>query len=257
MDVPVLFCDADVLVVNKPSGLPTLPDGYDADSPYLASLLEPKFGQVWVVHRLDRDTSGVVVLARNAEAHKSLNTQFQERDAAKVYHAIVVGHPAWTDRAVTAPLRIDADRQHRTIVDLESGKPSTTQFHVLERFQSRSARYALVEAMPKTGRMHQIRAHLGTLGLPVAADPLYGDGAPILLSAIKSRYRSSRTSDDYGLMEEIERPLLDRLGLHALRLTIIHPATGATHNFEAPYPKDFNATLNQLRKHAARQISSA
>lgn len=254
--MPVLFCDADVLVVNKPSGLPTLPDGYDADSPYLAAVLEPHFGQVWVVHRLDRDTSGVVVLARTAEAHRLLNAQFQERDVEKVYHAIVAGNPAWNERAVAAALRIDADRQHRTIVDLESGKPSSTQFHVLERYRSPAAQFALVEARPKTGRMHQIRVHLCTLGLPVVADRLYGDGAPILLSSIKNGYRAGKPLND-SLYEEAERPLLNRLGLHALRLTLLHPITGAAHAFEAPYPKDFKATLSQLRKHALRQTPAA
>ena len=243
-DVAVLYQDPDLLVVSKPSGLPTVPDGYDADSPYLAGLLEPSFGQLWVVHRLDRDTSGLVVLARSADTHRALNQQFQEHDVDKVYHALVLGDPVWNDRTVSAPLRIDADRQHRTIVDIESGKPSVTQFRVLERFAAPVVRYALIQAMPKTGRMHQIRVHLGTLGMAVAGDALYGQGEPIFLSAIKRRYRTG---------EEPEQPLMGRLGLHALRITIVHPATGEAHTFVAPYPKDFTATLNQLRKHTAWQ----
>jgi RluA family pseudouridine synthase len=243
-DVAVLYQDTELLVVSKPSGLPTVPDGYDIDSPYLAGLLEPSLGQLWVVHRLDRDTSGLVVLARSAETHRALNQQFQDHDVGKLYHALVRGDPAWNDRTVSAPLRVDADRQHRTIVDLETGKPSVTQFRVLERFAAKDVRYALIEAVPKTGRMHQIRVHLGTLGMAVVGDALYGQGEPILLSAIKKKYRAS---------EEPEQPLMGRLGLHALRLTIAHPATGEAHTFVAPYPKDFTATLNQLRKHMAWQ----
>jgi RluA family pseudouridine synthase len=250
LDLPVLYVDDDLLVVSKPSGLPTLPDGYDADSPFLAGLLEPAYGPVWVVHRLDRDTSGVVVLARNAEAHRALNEQFQEREVAKVYHALVAGHPVWQERDVSAPLRIDADRHHRTLVDLEAGKPSVTRFRALEQFLSGSLRFTLVEAMPRSGRMHQIRVHLVTLGLPVVADRLYGDGQPLLLSSIKGKYRLHAD-------EEEERPLLGRLGLHALRVAISHPADGQTRVFEAPYPKDFAAALNQLRKHAARRNGSA
>ncbi|MGQ9904343.1 MAG: RluA family pseudouridine synthase [Anaerolineae bacterium] len=240
----LLHLDLDMLVVSKPAGLPTVPDGYEADQPYLAGLLEPTFGRVWVVHRLDRDTSGVVVLARNADAHKAISAQFQEHRVVKIYHALVMGHPTWQERSVSAPLRVDADRQHRTIIDLEAGKPSTTYFRVLEKFQSPLMRVSLLEATPKQGRTHQIRVHLCALGLPVAADPLYGNGAPLMLSAIKRQYQPS---------ENGERPLIGRLALHALSITLTHPTSGQTYTFEAPYPKDFSAALKQLRKHAARQ----
>lgn len=244
----LLHLDLDMLVVSKPSGLPTVPDGYDTDLPYLAGLLEPTFGRLWVVHRLDRDTSGVVVLARNADAHKALSAQFQEHQVVKIYHALALGHPTWQERAVSAPLRVDADRQHRTIIDLEAGKPSTTYFRVLERFYAPQAQVSLIEARPRHGRTHQIRVHLCTLGMPVAADPLYGNGAPLMLSAIKRQYRPG---------EEGERPLIGRLALHALSITLTHPTSGRTHTFEAPYPKDFAAALRQLRKHAARQLPPA
>ncbi len=243
----LLHLDLDMLVVSKPSGLPTVPDGYDTDRPYLAAMLEPTFGQLWVVHRLDRDTSGVVVLARNAEAHKSLSAQFQEHRVVKVYHALVMGHPTWQQRSLSAPLRVDADRQHRTIIDLEAGKPATTHFRLLEKFQSPRVQVALVEATPKHGRTHQIRVHLCALGMPVAADPLYGTGTPLMLSAIKRQYRPG---------EDDERPLIGRLALHALSITLTHPTTGKTHTFEAPYPKDLATALKQLRKHASRQTQS-
>jgi RluA family pseudouridine synthase len=239
--VPVLFADEALLVVNKPAGLTSLPDGYDGDSPHLVDVLKPEFGRLWIVHRLDRDTSGVIALARDEVAHQSLNAQFESRAVHKVYHALVVGHPSWNERTISAPLLVDADRHHRTIVDDAEGKPAVTSVRVLERFGRGKLRFTLVEAMPETGRTHQIRVHLAALGIPVAADKLYGNGRPILLSSFKSDYR--------GDLEE-ERPILGRVGLHAFRLGLTHPVTGEPAQFEAPYPKDFGATLNQLRKHA-------
>jgi RluA family pseudouridine synthase len=235
----VLWADAELLAVNKPAGLPSLPEGYDAEAPHLIAVLAPAFGQLWVVHRLDRDASGVILLARTPAAHRALSIQFEERTVVKVYHALVVGAPAWEERTVRLPLRADGDRRHRTVVDPQEGKPAVTRFRVLERF----GRHTLLEATPETGRAHQIRVHLAAQGLPIVADPLYGDGQALYLSAIKPGYRGSGTP---------ERPLLARLGLHACALTVQHPTTGATLHFGAPYPKDLAATLRQLKKHAGQ-----
>ena len=240
--LPVLFEDESMLAVNKPAGLLSLPDGYIPDAPDLLTVLQPSFGDLWIVHRLDRETSGVVVLARNEKAHAALNGQFETRQVSKVYHALVSGNPIWTERSISAPLRVDADRYHRTLIDQDEGKPAETSFKVLERFGRQSKRYTLVEAHPLTGRTHQIRVHLAALGVPVAVDALYGTKTPIMLSDIKRGYRGD---------PETERPLLDRLGLHACQLTVQHPVTGEPITFEAPYSRDIAATLNQLRKHAA------
>jgi RluA family pseudouridine synthase len=240
--LPVLFEDESMLAVNKPAGLLSLPDGYIPDAPDLLTVLQPSFGDLWIVHRLDRETSGVVVLARNEKAHAALNGQFENRQVSKVYHALVTGNPIWTERSISAPLRVDADRYHRTLIDQDEGKPAETSFKVLERFGRQSKRYTLVEAHPLTGRTHQIRVHLAALGVPVAVDALYGTKTPIMLSDIKRGYRGD---------PETERPLLERLGLHACQLTVQHPVTGESITFEAPYSRDIAATLNQLRKHAA------
>jgi len=232
----VLWADDSLLVVNKPAGLPSLPDGYQAGAPHLKGMLQPVYGQLWIVHRLDRETSGVVVLARSAEAHRALNTQFQGHKTGKVYHALVVGMPEWEERLVDAPLLPDGDRKHRTIVDTELGRPAVTRLRLLERF----AGYALVEASPLTGRTHQIRAHLALLGVPIVADALYGDGQGIFLSALKPGYQGRKGG---------ERALLGRLGLHAWSLEFVHPSSGERVRFQAPYPKDFQAALRQLRKY--------
>lgn len=234
--IEILHEDEDIVVINKPAGLASVPEGFRPDQPHVAAALEPDLGPLWVVHRLDRDTSGAMVLARNENAHRNLNTQFEQRDVSKVYHALVVGQPDWEERKVIVPLLIDGDRQHRTVPDPARGKPSVTNFKVLERIR----KFALLEAQPETGRTHQIRAHAKFLALPIACDSLYGDGEPIYLSTFKKGYRAKDNRD--------ERPLIERLALHAFLLEIAHPASGETMQIEAPYPKDLRATVAQLAK---------
>ena len=237
----ILHEDGDLVVLTKPAGVPSVHDGNRPDAPDLASLIESDFGDVWPVHRLDLETSGVIVFARNEQAHRVLSEQFETRAIEKTYHALLAGNPPWTERDVDAPLSVDADRKHRTLVDAKDGKPSFTRFVVLERLLSKSKGVTLVEALPETGRTHQIRAHALSLGFPIVADALYGNSKPIYLSALKRDYRPN-------MNEQEERPLMGRVALHALRLKLTHPTTGEALTFEAPYAKDFAATLNQLRK---------
>ncbi len=239
-----LWSDEALLVVNKPAGLPVIPDGYHPDAPHLRGLFQPVYGRLWTVHRLDKDTSGVVVLARSAAAHRSLNTQFQERQTGKVYHALVTGAPDWETRQVDSSLLVNGDRRHRTLVSAQ-GKPAITILRVLERFTDtlragREAGYALLEAVPKTGRTHQIRAHLAHLGHSIVADRLYGRGEGIYLSALKPGYRGDRAK---------ECAILGRLALHACSLELVHPTSGEKLSFSAPYPNDFQGALRQLRKY--------
>jgi RluA family pseudouridine synthase len=240
--IKLIYSDTSILIVSKPAGITTIPDSQNNKEPDLAFQLRAEYGDIWVVHRLDKETSGVLVVARAEAAHRNLNDQFESRQVSKVYHALVNGQPAWQENEVSAPLKVDADRFHRTLVDHSAGKPAVTKFKVLERFGRGKRRWALVEARPETGRTHQIRVHLMTLGTPIAVDVLYGTQTPIRLSSFKTDYRGE---------PEDERPLLNRLGLHALQLSFMHPDSGTPVTFEAPYPKDFNATLNQMRRHAA------
>jgi tRNA pseudouridine32 synthase/23S rRNA pseudouridine746 synthase len=225
VEIPVLWIDEAILAVNKPSGLRTLPDGYNPAAPHLKSLLEPAYGRLWIVHRLDKETSGVIVLARTAEAHRLLNTQFDQHQIQKVYHALVRGIPAWEETTVELRLRPNGDRRHRTVVDPQGGKPALTRLLVLEKFKE----FTLIEVRPATGRTHQIRAHLAASGFPLAGDQLYGGGEPL--------------------------PPLEVLGLHARSLSLAHPITGKPFVLEAPYPVELQSALAALRMTSKKPLS--
>ena len=223
VEINVLYQDPVLLVVNKPAGLATLPDGYDPTLPHIKSLLESHFGRLWIVHRLDKETSGVLLLARSTDAHQSLNTQFEQHQVSKVYHALVVGNPAWDETRVDLPLRPNGDRQHRTVIDKQHGKSAATHLRVVKRFTG----YTLIEAIPETGRTHQIRAHLAALGLAIMGDKLYQ-------SKIVNAQTKESTSFDAG--KHPLNLLAAGMGLHARSLTITHPLSGERQKFTAPYP---------------------
>ena len=234
-EISVLHSESFILVVDKPSGVLSIPDRYDPDAEVLTSILSSEFGRLWVVHRIDKDTSGVLVFARSAEAHRALNAAFGTRAVAKSYRALIRGVPDEDEWSCSLALMPDADRLHRTLVDARRGKEASTTFKVLERYRD----YALVEALPEGGRTHQIRVHLAATGWPIVADPLYGDGKPLLLSAIKRKWKG----DPFD-----EKPLIARTALHALRVEFAHPEGGAPMRFEAPFPRDFRAAVTQLGK---------
>ncbi len=222
----VIYQDEALLVINKPAGIPTLPDGYHPEVAHLKSVLTPFFGDLWIVHRLDRDTSGILVLARSATAHRDLNIQFETRQVTKIYHALVIGNPPWETQTIKQPLRANGDRRHRTVADTQRGKPSSTEFRTLERFCD----HTLLEAIPRTGRTHQIRAHLALAGFPILADPLY-------------KYIPVREDAH----QEPLSNLMLRLGLHALSLCLTHPLTHTPISLSAPYADDFATALERLR----------
>jgi len=211
----IIYEDDQLIVVNKPAGLPVLPDGWEKDSEYIVKMLEEQYGKLFIVHRLDKITSGVMVFARDAETHRALSLQFESHEAQKTYHAILEGNPKWEEKVARHPLRLNVGHRHRTVVDDKKGKLSETRFRVMKRYQEA----ALVEAKPMTGRTHQIRVHAYALGHPLVEDVLYG------------------ARDRYGL----PRPML-----HAQSLSFIHPATHERVKFSAPHPADFDEALERL-----------
>lgn len=233
--ITVLFRDSDILVVDKPAGYLSVPDRYDPDVVVVAAALARSEGELLVVHRLDKDSSGLLLFARNAEAHRSLSLAFESRFVKKTYRALVRGEPGWEEYVCDYPLRPDGDKQHRTIIDGGHGKPSVTVFRLIAKY----GHWSLIEARPETGRTHQIRVHLAGLGFPLVSDPLYGDGKPLYLSSFKRGWRGDPTT---------ERPLLSRTALHAAVLELAHPRSGEAIRFEAPDPKDLRATIAQLEK---------
>jgi RluA family pseudouridine synthase len=237
--IGILAQDEALLAVDKPPGITVIPEAYQRGASCLTHLLEARWGRLWVVHRIDRDTSGVVLFARTAEAHATLNDQFAQHRVSKTYHLLARGSPLWQEMEVDAPLRSDGDARHRTVVDARGGKSAATQFRVLERFRS----FALLEARPVTGRTHQIRVHAAHVGHPVVADPLYGDGEPLRLSALKPSYKPGQRD---------ERPLLGRTALHALVLELLHPCTLEPMRVTCAYPRDMAAAVAQLSKLSRR-----
>ncbi|MCE5256111.1 MAG: RluA family pseudouridine synthase [Spirochaetaceae bacterium] len=230
-----IYSDTSIVVVQKPSGWLAIPDRYDPNAPVVLNALEKEFGRLFVVHRLDKDTSGLLVYARTAEAHRTLSEQFASRSVEKRYLAIVRGVPEEDEWVCDKPLLADADRFHHTVIDAKKGKPAFSRFVVRERYRD----YSLVEVLPETGRTHQIRVHAAATGYPILADPLYGDGKPLLLSHLKRGWKGD-------VFEE--KPLMGRTALHAEWIRFIHPGSGQTEEFSAPLPKDFSATVSQLRK---------
>jgi tRNA pseudouridine32 synthase/23S rRNA pseudouridine746 synthase len=222
----IIYADEAILVVNKPVGLLSLQDGYDKSIPHLSRVLALDYGRIWMVHRLDRETSGVMVVARSAEAHRLLNDQFKTRQVTKHYHALVIGAPPWEEKELDVTLRKDGDRQHRTTID-PRGKPSRSSFKVVERFYG----VTLIDASPHTGYTHQIRTHLAYLGFPLLGDALYG------------KQDAAQGAAPAGLAQ----PVIHRVALHALCITFIHPTTLTPTPFSAPYPLDFTSAVEQLR----------
>lgn len=238
----ILYEDNDVLVIDKPAGLIVHSDGRTEEPSVASWVLEhypalTDVGEPWtspqgevvprpgIVHRLDRETSGVLILAKTADAYAFLKQQFQDRSTEKVYRAFVYGHPAKDKGIIEAEisrirsvpprwgvLREGEEKKHRAAV---------TEWSVLERGMDANEKAAFMEARPKTGRTHQIRVHFKHLNHPVVCDPLYAKGRPAILG-------------------------FSRTALHALSLTINLP-TGERRTFEAPLPEDFSRALSKLQ----------
>ena len=229
----IIFEDEDMIVVNKPAGLLSIPDRFGKDVS-VKSLLQEKLGAIFTVHRLDQQTSGLIIFAKNAESHKQLSELFEGRTIIKKYVGIVNGRPP--KEGVIEEYMMEHPIRKGYMMVHAKGKESKTTYEVVQYFKQ----YALVSFQIHTGRTHQIRVHAKHIGHPIVSDDLYGDGEKLKLSSIKKK------NFKLAKVEEEERPLMGRQALHAASVQFEYK--GKELLLEAPLPKDFTATLKQLDK---------
>ncbi len=247
-DLDVLSVTDDYIAVNKPAGLATIP-GRGEDTSVLQALAH-QIELAWtgtadprlrVVHRLDKDTSGILLFAKNIDSQRHLSHQFQNNLIKKQYLALIAGRPSASEGDIDAALAPHPGAARKMAVVRHGGRPARTLWKVEELFRL----FALLRVFPQTGKTHQIRVHLKHIGSPLAIDPVYHPPAPgseagIMLSSFKRNYRPAA--------DQPERPLMSRLTLHAERLTFADRSETPI-TIEAPLPKDFRALLNALRKY--------
>lgn len=227
--IEILAETDDFVAVDKPAGLLSIPDR-EGDEISLKKILKEKYGEIYTVHRLDRDTSGVIVFAKNETAHKRLSRLFEERTVEKYYTGIVKGTLSQKTGTIDAPIAQHSVRLTQMIIH-KRGKPSVTDYKVVEEL----GKFSLVQFRIHTGRTHQIRIHCQYIGHPIVCDDIYGDGTPVLLSSLKKNYNLSKA-------ELEERPILSRLALHSHRIVFDE------FDIAAEPPKDIRAFLQQLKK---------
>ncbi|MFN5430109.1 MAG: RluA family pseudouridine synthase [Cyclobacteriaceae bacterium] len=223
----ILFENQDYVLINKPPFISTLEDRHDPD--HILSLAKQWIPDAQVCHRLDKDTSGVLALAKNPEAYRHLSMQFENREVSKTYHAVVDGIHSFQEKSVEASILKLNDG---TVKISKEGKQALTYFTTKDTYKA----HTLLECHPITGRMHQIRIHLRLLKAPITGDEVYG-GKPFFVSSVKRGFNLKKEAE--------ETPLIKRMALHAFSLEFAL-LNHETVKIEAPYPKDFQALIKQL-----------
>ena len=230
----IVFENEDFVVLNKPPGLLSIPDR-EGKEISLKKLLQEKYGQIFTVHRLDKDTSGIIVFAKNEDTHKHLSKQFEERQTEKIYVGLVIGSPVNKKGTIDSRIMEHPTKKGLMVIN-RKGKDALTNYEVLEDFGI----YSWLQFQIYTGRTHQIRVHAKEIGHPIVCDELYGDGKPVFISSLKHKFKLSKN-------ELEERPILNRLALHASQLKFALSNEKKV-ELEAPLPKDLSAVLQQLNK---------
>lgn len=226
----IIFEDDNLIVVNKPPFIASL-DEREGGEINILRMAKSYHADAQVCHRIDKETSGLLLIAKNPDTYRSVSIEFEKRRVKKIYHAIIGGTHVFEDLKVDFPI-LNLGNKNVTI-DKANGKLAETWFKSLAYFKH----YTLVECRPITGRMHQIRIHLATQHASIVGDSLY-KGKPVYLSQIKRGYTLSKGQE--------ELPIMKRFALHARALSF--SINGKDYSFEAPYPKDFATLLKQLER---------
>ena len=242
-NISTIYEDDDYILLNKPANLLSIPDRFDKSLSNLFDLLKNDFEKIFVVHRLDKETSGIICFAKNAEAHKEISLQFgvssleleEQKSVEKIYLALISGKMREKNGRIELPVAESPFRKGTMTVNEKYGKEAITEYEVSEEFIG----FSLVKIKLLTGRTHQIRVHFNAIGYPLAIDSIYGNRSEIFLSEIKRNFKN----------KEEELPLIRRLTLHSFQLRFFHFRKKEFLQNEAPLQKDFEAVLNQLRKH--------
>lgn len=213
----------------------SIPDRYDSKIESAVTILRKKYKEIFILHRLDKQTSGALLFAKNADTHKFLSALFENRRIGKTYTGIVMGKMTDTEGKIEAAIAENPHKKGEMMV-AEKGKNAITGYKVVEAYNN----YSVVNFVPVTGRTHQIRVHARFINHSLVCDPVYGSGKPVYLSSFKRNFRM-------GKNEFQERPLLHRLGLHATTISFAGP-TGKAYLIEASLPKDMKAMIYQLNK---------
>lgn len=240
MKFDIILENDHFVAINKPAGLLSIPDRFGKD-PSVKNILQDQLGKIFTVHRLDKETSGLIIFAKDEITHKDLSQKFEGREVEKIYVGLVNGTMMNSEGTIDVPI-MEHPGKTTLMMANKKGKPSITDYKVLEEF----GLYSWLQFQIHTGRTHQIRVHAKYIGNPIVSDQLYGDGQPILLSSIKRKFKLSKN-------ELEERPLLNRLALHSSQLKFTD-AEGNKHELEAPLSKDLKAVLQQLRKNVKTMI---
>ena len=231
----IIFENNHFVAVNKPAGLLSIADR-EGKELSLKEWLQKKYDRIYTVHRLDKETSGLILFAKEEAAHRFLCGAFEDRTVNKYYLGIVGGTLAEKEKTIELEI-MEHPYKKGTMITHHKGKSAHTRYRVMEEY----GKFSFLEFQISTGRTHQIRVHMKAVGHPIVCDPIYGDPSPVLVSSFKRAYKLSGNDEE-------ERPILQRLALHAHRLEFADP-DGTRHNLEAPLPKDMRALLQQLQKH--------
>lgn len=233
-NIPILFENEDFLIADKPAGILSIPDRYDENKENLSSILSDKYGQIFVVHRLDKETSGVICFAKNSDSHKELNDLFESRQIDKRYLAICLKSPPEDSGVVD--LAIAHSHSHPGKMTIHArGKESITKFRIAKQWKN----YCMLECKPETGRTHQIRVHLAYMDCPLVCDQLYGNGQAISIQDLKRHSKLSKLEEEF-------KPLISRTALHAYSLEF--QFRGEKIFVKSELHKDMKALSQQLDK---------